>query len=103
VPFPREGICELPWENVGKEGTGQNGSFTKIGRMAVVEDSLIACIIILKALLRNSDVIYILSAPFLTPAKKLSQPRPITARINMAMIIHVRIAITQSYYSLYLT
>jgi hypothetical protein len=25
VPFPREGICELPWENIGKEGTGQNG------------------------------------------------------------------------------
>jgi hypothetical protein len=38
VPFPRDGICELPWENVGKEGTGQNGSFTKIGRMAVVEE-----------------------------------------------------------------
>ena len=49
-----------------------------------------------------SDVIPILSEPFLTAAKKLFQPRAITARI-MVMIIHVRIAITQSHYSLYLT
>ena len=50
-----------------------------------------------------SGVIPILSEPFLTAAKKLFQPRAITGKIIMAMIIHVRIAITQSHYSLYLT
>jgi hypothetical protein len=41
VPFPKEGICELPWDNVGKEETRQKGRLyplQKIGRMAVVEE-----------------------------------------------------------------
>jgi hypothetical protein len=37
------------------------------------------------------DVIPILSAPILTPAKKLSQPRPSMARIIMATGVRVRI------------
>jgi hypothetical protein len=58
-------------------------------------DAFSAISVALLVAFSNSDVIPILSAPFLTPAKKLSQPRPIMTRIIMAMIIHVRIPVTQ--------
>ncbi|HZA70091.1 MAG TPA: hypothetical protein VE548_10365, partial [Nitrososphaeraceae archaeon] len=41
------------------------------------------------------DVMPNLSAPFLTPAKKVSQPRPSMARKTMATTTHTRIPITQ--------
>jgi hypothetical protein len=56
-------------------------------------DAFSAISVALLVAFSNSDVIPILSAPFLTHAKKLSQPRPITSRIIMAMITHVGIPI----------
>jgi hypothetical protein len=60
-------------------------------------DAFSALSVALLVAFSNSDVIPILSA------KRFSQPRPITASIIMALIIHVRLPVTQSHYSLYLT
>lgn len=56
-------------------------------------DAFLAISVALSVAFSISDVIPILSAPFLTPAKKLSQPSPNTARITITTIIHVRIPI----------
>jgi hypothetical protein len=56
-------------------------------------DAFLAISVALLVAFSISDVIPILSAPLLTPAKKLSQPSPNTARITIATIIHVRIPI----------
>src|ERR671918_1249400 len=56
-------------------------------------DAFLAISVALLVAFSISDVIPILSAPLLTPAKKLSQPSPNTARTTIATIIHVRIPI----------
>jgi hypothetical protein len=47
----------------------------------------------------NIDVIPILSAPFRTPSKKVSHPRPIMARKTMATTINTRMPIAQILFS----
>jgi hypothetical protein len=62
-------------------------------------EAFLAISVALLVAFSNIDVIPILSAPFRTPSKKVSHPRPIMARKTMATTINTRMPIAQILFS----